>query len=238
MLSLAQIALLSEGFLFLTFFLLLSILLLKMNPCTLHSTFGNLMLITFAIILILAYLLGSINSAILVSKLMGLTDPRKQGSGNPGTTNVLRGGGKKAAAIVLVGDVLKGVIPVVAGCLLGIHGLLLGLIGLAAIVGHMFPIFFKFKGGKGVATTLGVIFSLSLILGTIMLLIFLIIVAITRYVSLGSICAIAATPIIALLINHTGYFLPLMITAILVAWRHKENIYRLRDGVENKVSFR
>jgi glycerol-3-phosphate acyltransferase PlsY len=114
----------------------------------------------------------------------------------------------------------------------------LGLIGLAAIVGHIFPIFFKLKGGKGVATALGVIFSLSLILGAITLALFLIILAITRYVSLGSICAIAATPLITLFIGHTGYFLPLMIAAILVIWRHKENIYRLHDGVENKVSFR
>ena len=131
------------------------------------------MLIIFIILFILAYLLGSINSAIIVSKIMGLEDPRKQGSRNPGTTNVLRIGGKTAAGIVLASDVLKGVIPVLVACLLSMHGFWLGLIGVAAIVGHMYPIFFRFEGGKGVATTLGVIFSLSIGLGLIVIIIFL-----------------------------------------------------------------
>ncbi len=193
--------------------------------------------IIFIILFILAYLLGSINSAIVVSKLINLPDPRAQGSGNPGATNVLRSGNKAAAIIVLVGDVLKGFIPVIIGHWFSIHGLLLGLIGFAAIAGHIFPLFFRFEGGKGVATTFGVIFALSLGLGLITLIIFLAIVGISRYVSLASMCAIIAAPILSLFIGHAGYFIPLMLAAILVSYRHQENIVRLRDGIENKLKF-
>lgn len=194
-------------------------------------------LIIFLIFFVLAYLLGSVNSAILVSKLMGLPDPRMQGSGNPGATNVLRSGNKVAAAVVLIGDVLKGVIPVLLASMLSVHGFLLAMIGLAAVAGHIYPVFFRFEGGKGVATTMGVIFSLSLGLGIITLLILVLIVAFTRYVSLGSICAVIAAPILALFGGHAAYFIPLMLIAILVTLRHKENLQRLRDGIENKFKF-
>ena len=108
-----------------------------------------------SLLIIASYLLGSISSAIIVCRLMGLPDPRTQGSQNPGATNVLRLGGKKAAAITLVGDWLKGVLPLVAGHLLGFEPLILGLAGIAAFAGHLYPVFFGFKGGKGVATALG-----------------------------------------------------------------------------------
>lgn len=193
--------------------------------------------IIFIIVLVLAYLLGSVNSAILVSKLMKLPDPRAQGSGNPGATNVLRSGNKTAAGIVLLFDVLKGFIPVLVGHSLSIHGFWLGLIGLAAIAGHIFPLFFRFEGGKGVATTFGVLFGLSLGLGLLTLIIFLVILAIWRYVSLSSICAIGVAPILSLFIGHAGYFIPLMLVAILVVYRHQENIVRLRDHTENKFKF-
>ncbi len=195
------------------------------------------MFLIFFLMLVGAYLLGCVNFAIILSKCMGLQDPRTKGSGNPGATNILRGGSKIVAVLVLVGDVLKGVISVLLAAHLGISGSWLALIGLAAILGHMFPIFFKFKGGKGVATTLGVIFSLSLGLGIVLLLVFFVIVALTRYISLGSICAIFTMPLVTLFVVPS-YFIPLMVIAILVALRHKENIHRLRDGVENKVSFR
>jgi len=194
-------------------------------------------LIIFIIFFVLAYLLGSVNSAILVSKLMGLPDPRTQGSGNPGATNVLRSGNKVAAAAVLIGDVLKGMIPVLLASMLLVHGFLLAMIGLAAVTGHIYPVFFRFEGGKGVATTMGVIFSLSLGLGIITLLILVLVVAFTRYVSLGSISAIIAAPILALFGGHAAYFVPLMLIAALVLFRHKENIARLRDGIENKFKF-
>lgn len=193
--------------------------------------------IVFIVFFILAYLLGSLNSAILVSKLMGLADPRQQGSGNPGATNVLRSGNKVAAAIVLIGDVLKGAIPVLLASMLSVHGFLLGMIGFAAVAGHVFPLFFRFEGGKGVATTMGVIFSLSLGLGLVTLLILVLIVAFTRYVSLGSICAVIAAPLLALFSNHAAYFVPLMLITALVLLRHRENMVRLRDGIENKFTF-
>lgn len=193
--------------------------------------------LVFIIFFVLAYLLGSVNFAIIISKLMHLPDPRTQGSGNPGATNVLRSGNKLAAGLVLVADILKGAIPVLLACLLSVHGFLLAMIGLAAVAGHVFPLFFNFEGGKGVATTMGALFALSFGLGLISLLILVLIVALTRYVSLGSLCAVIAAPIISLFIGHAGYFIPLLLVAILVAFRHKENIVRLRDGIENKLKF-
>lgn len=191
---------------------------------------------TFPLLLLLAYLLGSINSAILVCKLLGLPDPRQQGSGNPGVTNVLRYGSKVAAAWVLIGDVLKGVIPVIIASWFNIHGFLLGLIGLAAIVGHMYPLFFRLQGGKGVATTFGVVFALSFTLGLIALGIFVAIVILTRYVSLGSLCSISSLPILTLLFE-ASYCIPFIAIALLVIYRHSDNIRRLWNGSESKLKF-
>lgn len=193
--------------------------------------------ITFLIFFILAYLLGSINSAIIVSKLMHLPDPRQQGSCNPGTTNVLRNSGKLAGGLVLAGDILKGIIPVAFACCFSVHGFLLGMIGVAAVIGHLFPLYFQFKGGKGVATAFGVIFALSLILGLVAVVIFGIITALTRYVSLGSLCSITAMPIFALCMGKLGLTLPLLMMAAVVIWRHSENINRLRNGTENKLTW-
>jgi glycerol-3-phosphate acyltransferase PlsY len=122
-------------------------------------------MIIYAALIMTAYLLGSISSAIIVCQLMGLPDPRSLGSGNPGATNVMRIGGKKAAAITLFGDTLKGLIPVLIGQLLDVPLLILACIGLAAFLGHLYPVFFRFQGGKGVATLLGVLLGINWMLG-------------------------------------------------------------------------
>src|SRR3989344_5242872 len=136
--------------------------------------------------LIIAYLLGSLSSAILYSKFTGAKDPRTTGSGNPGATNVLRASGKQAALIVLGGDVAKGLIAVLLARMVGVNSFMLGLVGLAAVAGHCFPVYFKFKGGKGVATALGAILALSFWAAILSAAILVAIIAITRYVSLAS----------------------------------------------------
>ncbi|OGT06332.1 MAG: acyl-phosphate glycerol 3-phosphate acyltransferase, partial [Gammaproteobacteria bacterium GWE2_37_16] len=140
-------------------------------------------------LVIFAYLMGSLSSAIIVSKLLGLPDPRTQGSGNPGATNILRLGGKFPAIITLISDILKGLIPVLIANLANIHGFWLGVIALAAVVGHVFPVFFNFKGGKGVATALGAFIALNIWIGIIAIAVWLIVTAIWRYVSLASLIA-------------------------------------------------
>jgi acyl phosphate:glycerol-3-phosphate acyltransferase len=192
------------------------------------------MLITLVWIVI-AYLVGSLSTAILFSRLQGLPDPRLQGSGNPGTTNVLRLSGKKAALIVLLGDTLKGMLPVWGASLTGVPYLALAWIVLAAMLGHIFPIFFRFKGGKGVATAWGGLLALSWPLGILLAGTWAIVVAITRYSSLGALITAVLTPIYAIwLCNYTNGFPVILISALLI-WRHKENIQRLLQGKESKI---
>ncbi len=190
-----------------------------------------LTIITIAI----AYVLGSLSSAILLAKVMNLPDPREHGSGNPGATNMLRIGGKNMALYVLIGDVLKGFVAVLIAKLLNVHGFGLGLVALAAVVGHMYPVFFKFQGGKGVATALGALVVLSFWTAVVAIIIWLAVVFMTKYASLASVVAVPASPIIAAVFGHGQFFLPLLIMAGLVVWKHWENIGRLRDGTESKV---
>lgn len=191
-----------------------------------------------AIILsLVAYLIGSLSSAIIVCKFLNLPDPRTTGSMNPGTTNVLRIGGKTPAMITLAGDMLKGFIPVFIAHLVGVTGFFLGLIALAAVIGHLFPIFFKFQGGKGVATSLGTFLALSPIAGIAIIITWILVAVIFRYSSLAAIVASLLAPIFMLIIADKSYFFPvLMITALLI-WRHLENIKRLQAGTEGKISF-
>lgn len=189
---------------------------------------------TTMLLIVFAYLLGSASSAIIVCKAMGLPDPRTQGSKNPGATNVLRMSDKKTAGLVLAGDFAKGLIAVWIAKFLGVYGFALALVGLAAILGHIFPIFFQFKGGKGVATAIGSICGLSLLLGVIFGIIWLGMAKVFKYSSLAALTAIAAMPIVALLIAP-GYFLPLLAIASLLFWTHRENIERLRQGNESKI---
>lgn len=195
------------------------------------------MLIIFIIMLTIGYLLGSIPSAVIVSRIMDLPDPRSEGSKNPGTTNVLRLGGKKAAVIVLGLDLAKGLVAVVLAKIIGLHHMGPGLVGLAAVIGHVFPIFSDFKGGKGVATAAGVLFGLSWPLGTLVVLTWIIVAAITRYSSLAALIATGLTPIYSLWLAPPSYQLPILLIAALLVWRHYENILRLMAGQENKIKF-
>ena len=189
------------------------------------------------------YLLGSVSFAVLVSRVFGLNDPRSYGSGNPGATNVLRSGSKAAAIAVLVLDVLKGLLPVALVLHIGPDYGLTGagaaaLTGLAAFVGHLYPVFFGFKGGKGVATALGVVLALSPWLALAVLVVFGVVLAATRYVSLASMSAAAAAPLIMLLPGPWGHsvlaVVAFLVMAALLIWRHRANIERLRADTEAK----
>ncbi len=184
---------------------------------------------------LLSYLAGSLSSAIIVCKLLQLPDPRTEGSKNPGTTNVLRLGGKKAAIIVLLGDVLKGVIPVLVAKQLGVQGTMLAWIGVCAFLGHLYPVFFSFAGGKGVATAIGIILALSPASALLLILTWLSVAKLSQYSSLAALTATTLAPL------YVGYFtgisyLPGIITVcILLIIRHRDNIQRLRLGIENKI---
>lgn len=195
------------------------------------------MIIKFIILFIIAYLLGSISSAILVCKFLGLPDPRNEGSKNPGATNVMRFGGKQAAILTLLGDVLKGVIAVVLARLFGLQGIWLGWIAVAAFLGHLYPIFFQFKGGKGVATALGVTLALSPAVGIVAAITWLLVLVFSRYSSLAAIVTAIFTPIYSVMFKGFDYFLPLLVMTIFLIWRHRQNIKRLREGTEPKVNF-
>ncbi|MBX2883893.1 MAG: glycerol-3-phosphate 1-O-acyltransferase PlsY [Granulosicoccus sp.] len=190
---------------------------------------------------ILGYLAGSVSSAIIVSKLMGLPDPRKSGSNNPGATNVLRLGGKKgkkAAAITLLGDVLKGLIPVLIARMLTDNSLTIALVGLGAFLGHLYPVFFGFKGGKGVATAAGVFFGISSFVAILLVAIWLVAAFASNYSSLAALITAAVSPILVILFLGQLPFLLLAIgIAALLFWRHRENIGRLRKGEESKIGF-
>lgn len=186
-------------------------------------------------LLLIAYLFGSLNSAIVLCKLASLPDPRTQGSGNPGATNVLRFGGKKLAATVLFFDVLKGVIPVVIAHLLGLDMVWVAATAFAAFVGHLFPVFFQFQGGKGVATALGGFLALSPSLAGAGLLTWLIVFAISRISSLSALTAAALTPVYSLwIIESMPARWVILLTALMLIARHHGNIRRLLSGEEGK----
>ena len=194
----------------------------------------SLTLLTLAMILS-AYLAGSISSAVLVCRLRGLPDPRSEGSGNPGATNVLRIGGASAAATVLLFDMLKGAIPAYVAFRLGVDAISLGIIAIAACLGHIFPIFFKFKGGKGVATAFGAMAPIGADLSLSLIATWIVLVLICRYSSLAAIITALLAPL------YTWYFderftLPVAMLSLLIVIRHRENINRLLKGEESKVS--
>ncbi len=188
------------------------------------------------IITAIAYLLGSISSAILTCRAMGLPDPRASGSNNPGATNVLRTGNKSAAAITLCGDLFKGFVPVLLAGSLTDNELLAAVAGLAAVLGHMYPVYYRFQGGKGVATTLGILFGLQWSLGVLWAVIWIIVALLFRYSALA---ALVATSVMLCY----AWFLPMstwvtgiltMIT-ILIFWRHRTNIRNLLAGSETRI---
>lgn len=203
---------------------------------------GELILLPGVVMLVLAYALGSISSAIVVCKMMGLGDPREAGSGNPGATNVLRIGGEKAklaAGITLAGDMLKGVVPIVIAMLLGFHPIWLALIGLAAFLGHLYPVFFGFKGGKGVATMMGVLLALNLFVGLAVIATWLFIAKVLKISSLSALIASALAPLyMYLLTDHLCWVLMSMVMTLILFWRHRGNIERLLRGEESLIRTR
>ena len=206
-------------------------------------------MIACAVMAIIAYLIGSINFSVILSKKMAGFDVREKGSGNAGTTNMLRTVGKKAAIITLICDVLKGVVAILVAIVLGkiISGsngaLLVQIAGVAVILGHTFPIFFKFKGGKGVATSLGVLIMSNWQIGLICLVFALILIALTQMVSVGSIAAAILYPVLTLFIPQNyivpgNYLIYSIVLAVLIVFNHRENVKRLLNGTENKISFK
>ena len=196
-------------------------------------------MILAAFLLILAYLMGSICSAVIVSKAFALPDPRSEGSQNPGATNVLRLAGKKYATIVLATDLLKGTIPVVIAKMFGADATLVSYVALAAVLGHMYPCFFGFKGGKGVATAIGALLGFQFIVGIMVTATWLLVVRFSRYSSLASIVSISLAPFYSLLIiGRIDIFPAIFFMAVLILVKHKDNILRLIDGTESKVKFK
>ena len=209
----------------------------------------------YIIMAIIAYCIGSVNFSVIISKKMAGFDVREKGSGNAGSTNMLRSVGKKAAAITLVSDILKGVVAIVIAMILGNivpdmnKELLVQIAGIAVVLGHTFPVFFGFKGGKGVATSLGILLMTNWQIGLICLVFALVLMILTRMVSLGSCAAAILYPVLTLFINDNytvltegkngnTYFVYSVILAIIVLYNHRSNIKRILNGTENKLSFK
>ena len=212
-------------------------------------------MVVYILMAIIAYCIGSINFSIIISKKFAGFDVREKGSGNAGSTNMLRSVGKKAAAITLVCDILKGIIAIAISIIIGNivsdsnKELLLQIAGIAVVLGHTFPVFFEFKGGKGVATSLGILLMRNWQIGLICLVFALVLMALTRMVSLGSCAAAVLFPVLTLFMNNNYtvltegksgnvYFIYSLILAIIVLYNHRENIKRFLNGTENKLSFK
>ena len=181
-----------------------------------------------------AYLCGSLSSAVLICRTFKLPDPRLSGSGNPGATNVLRLGGRLPASLVLVSDILKGTIPTFLGYLLGIEPVYLGIIAIAACLGHIFPLFFKFKGGKAVATAFGAMLPIGLDLAGLLIMTWLLTVFVFGYSSLAAIITVSIAPLFTYLIKPV-YIIPVAMLTLFILVRHHENIVRLWRGEESKI---
>ncbi len=193
------------------------------------------MLVLTVTMIIVAYFVGSISSAILVCKFTGLPDPRTTGSKNPGATNVLRISNKLTAATVLFLDILKGTVPVWGAYFLKIEPLYLGVIGVAACLGHMYPVFFNFKGGKAVATALGTLLPIGFTLVGLLILTWVVVVKFSRYSSLAAIVTVSIAPLYVYFLKPLYVYPTLMLSALIV-FRHRENIKRLIKGTESKIT--
>ncbi len=209
------------------------------------------MMALYVVIAVIAYLIGSVNFSVILSKKMAGFDVREKGSGNAGTTNMLRSVGKEAAALTLICDVLKGIIAVGISAMVGLivknanSALLVQIAGLAVVVGHTFPIFFGFKGGKGVATSVGILLIINWHVGLLCLVFGLIIIAVTRMVSAGSVTAAILYPVVIAFgvgsehfIVDGNYLIFSIILALFVIFNHRENIKRILAGNENKLSLK
>jgi len=191
---------------------------------------------TNLLMIVAGYLLGSLSSAIIICRLLGLPDPRGQGSGNPGATNVLRIGGKKAAAATLIGDMLKGLIPVLIAKLLGADLAIQAAVAVAAFLGHLYPVFFGFQGGKGVATALGVLLGIHWPVGLLTIATWLVIAKVFKFSSLAALLAILVTPLYMWwLIPDESLIAAMLFMGTLLFWRHRSNIKDLLAGTEKKI---
>ena len=207
-------------------------------------------MVVYVVMAIIAYLIGSVNFSVIFSKKFAGFDVRKKGSGNAGTTNMLRSVGKGPAALTLICDILKGVVSILLAIAVGSifkntdRALLVQVAAIAVVIGHTFPIFFGFKGGKGVATSLGVLLMINWQIGLICLVFALLLIILTRMVSLGSCAAAVLFPVLTLFINqhyivtdNSSYFIYSVILAVIVLFNHRENIKRIMKGTENRISF-
>lgn len=189
------------------------------------------------VLIIFAYLLGSLSTAIIVSKLGHIPDPRTQGSGNPGATNMLRLGGKKAAALTLLGDMLKGLVAISLASMLTVDHATLALVGMAAFLGHLYPVFFGFRGGKGVATALGVLMGVSWMVGLGVIVTWLFMAKVFRYSSLAALTAAVLSPLYLWLARPSPALLAMsLLMSALLLWRHRSNIQRLLRGQEDQIA--
>jgi glycerol-3-phosphate acyltransferase PlsY len=196
-------------------------------------------MITSLILVAAAYLIGSVSSAIIVCRILRLPDPRTQGSGNPGATNVLRIGGKKAAAVTLVGDSLKGLVPLLVAHLFGESPATLAATGLAAFLGHLYPVFFGFRGGKGVATALGVQFGLYWPIGLSVAGVWLFMAKAVKISSLSALVSMTLAPFIVWVFWPEPTLVSMQaVISILLFWRHRSNIRNLLSGAEDKITDR
>ena len=206
---------------------------------------------TYIIVALVAYLIGSVSFSVIISKKMAGFDVREKGSGNAGATNMLRSVGTKAAVLTLLCDALKGIVAIIFAIIVGAiaknsdKSLLVQIAGILVVIGHTFPVFFNFKGGKGVATSLGVLLMTNWKIGLICLVFALVLMVLTRMVSMGSVGAAVLFPVLVLFIhtNYTisdgsSYFVYSIILALIVAFNHRSNIQRILNGTENKISFK
>lgn len=185
---------------------------------------------------LVGYLIGSLSFAVIVSRLFGLADPRSYGSGNPGATNVLRSGNKAAAILTLVFDALKAYVPVLVARQMGLDPITVLLVGLGAFLGHLWPVFFKFEGGKGVATAAGVLLGLDASLGGLSLAVWLGVAILTRYSSLSALCAALAAPVLTWwIVGQPETIAGVAVMSALLLWRHEANIRKLLAGQESKI---
>lgn len=185
---------------------------------------------------VFAYLLGSVSSAIVIARVFGLKDPREVGSGNPGATNILRYGGKKAAVLTLLGDVLKGAVPVLVAHALDVEATVLALVMLSAFVGHIFPVFHGFKGGKGVATAFGALIAMNMWVGLLLIASWIVVAFVTRYSSLSAITVAILAPFYVWWLTQSVVLIAAtVVMTMLLLWRHRGNIQKLIAGTETKI---
>ncbi len=192
--------------------------------------------VSYLLYALAGYLVGSMSTAIITCKLMGLKDPRSVGSRNPGATNVLRHGGKKAAIITLIGDMLKGLLPVVLVSMVEPAAAAIAVTGLGAFLGHIYPVYYGFQGGKGVATFYGALLGFDWITGFAALLIWLLVTALFRLSSLSALVSALAAPFVLWYVSHSVELTATLVAmSLLLFWRHRSNIQNIIEGKEHKI---